>query len=393
MTSYPLRRLSDGLVLDLKPSQVESHREYQIAGVFSFGRGLFRRGSIGGTETSYKSLNRLAKGQMVLSRLKAFEGAVATVPADFDGWYLSPEFPTFSCLTEVLDTNYLAHVCRWPDFWSRLAAGSQGLGNRRERVHAEALLKIEIPMPPIDEQRIIAARLDQAAGVVQRTLALGQGSCQISEVATDRAVQSVIDRGEAAGWPMRALGEIAEINPAPDRVDPDRSYPFVPMAAVDERSGSIRPVDMRTAREVSVGYKQFRHGDVIFARITPCMQNGKAAIFNIGTHGFGSTEFHVLRPGPLVSSEWLHRLVRTREFRDSAAERFTGTAGQQRVPAEFLRRVHVPIPQLADQQSAIRSIDRLLGLGLQLRGRRDHALLVGKALMPSILNDTFGGSA
>ena len=85
----PERPLGD--VLQLAPAEVpvEADGTYPIAGVYSFGRGLFQRGPISGSETSYARLNRLAPGRLVMSRLKAFEGALTVIPAEFDGWFLS----------------------------------------------------------------------------------------------------------------------------------------------------------------------------------------------------------------------------------------------------------------------------------------------------------------
>lgn len=155
------RRLDEVLTLDLDRVEVKPDERYPVAGVYSFGRGLFERGPMPGSSTSYAHLNRLRAGQLVLSRLKAFEGAVAVVPPELDGWYLSQEFPTFSLVPTELDARYLAHVCRWPDFWSALASTSKGIGARRERVHPSALLELELALPMVEEQTRIARRLDR----------------------------------------------------------------------------------------------------------------------------------------------------------------------------------------------------------------------------------------
>ena len=156
MNPYPLVPLGDVLHLDLDPVTVRTEVIYDIAGVLGFGRGLFRRSPIAGSETSYKVLHRLHAGTLVLSRLKAFEGAIALVGDDFDGLFLSPEFPTFSCHPDRLESAYLKHLCRWPSFWDRLSARSKEIGARRERVHPEQLLAITVPIPNVDEQRRVA---------------------------------------------------------------------------------------------------------------------------------------------------------------------------------------------------------------------------------------------
>ena len=156
----PERPLGEVLRLATDEVGVQSESSYRIAGVYGFGRGLFQRGPISGAETSYLKLNRLSVGRLVMSRLKAFEGALSVIPADFDDWYLSPEFPTFDIDATQADTRYIANLCAWSELWSRLGAQSRGLGARKVRVSAARLMNVNVPLPDLPEQRRIAARLD-----------------------------------------------------------------------------------------------------------------------------------------------------------------------------------------------------------------------------------------
>lgn len=119
------------------------------------------------------------------------------------------------------------------------------------------------------------------------------------------------------------LAEICEINPRLSRdhgLTNDAQVSFVPMAAVDEASGVIRDKQQRAFLEVKKGYTSFRDGDVLFAKITPCMENGKSAIAKdlLNGFGFGSTEFHVLRANGRALPEWIYYFVR-REASEQAA--------------------------------------------------------------------------
>lgn len=153
------------------------------------------------------------------------------------------------------------------------------------------------------------------------------------------------------------LGEVCKINPrtkAPIHLA-DPLVSFVPMAAVDERLGAVTVCEDRPLAEVSKGYTSFEDGDVLFAKITPSMENGKAALARNLTNGVGrgSTEFHVLRPGRRVLGEYVYHFVRQRSFRDEAKRSFTGTAGQQRVPKSFLESVPIPLPSLEEQKRIV----------------------------------------
>ena len=141
------------------------------------------------------------------------------------------------------------------------------------------------------------------------------------------------------------------------------------------------------------GYTYFKDGDVIFARITPCMQNGKAAIAYSLTNGigFGSTEFHVLRPGPEITSEWIYIIVRSKGFRGDAEGHFKGTAGQQRVPVTFLRKKIIPVPPLSDQHLIVAYLDTLQAKVNDLKRLQEQTAAEMYALLPSILDKAFKG--
>ncbi len=167
------------------------------------------------------------------------------------------------------------------------------------------------------------------------------------------------------GWVWTTLGDVCKVNPLmiwPESFADETPVSFVPMAAVDDKSGAIVAAEPRLIREVWQGYKRFAEGDVIFARITPCMENGKAAIATglLNGIGLGSTEFHVLRPTEAVSAKWVYHFVRQQSFRNEAAREMTGTAGQLRVPKSFMEQAITPLPPLPEQQRIVAKLEALL---------------------------------
>jgi len=167
------RRLALRDIVRLKNHEVKvkSIASYDVAGVYSFGRGMFPRATLDGLDTSYKVLHQLHAGQFVMSRLKAWEGALALVPAELEGWFVSPEFPTFDVDTQQVDLRFLRAILTSERFWSGLKGASQGIGARRERVNASRLLDQHVELPPIGQQRTIAQaidRLDLSRGRRQR---------------------------------------------------------------------------------------------------------------------------------------------------------------------------------------------------------------------------------
>jgi len=163
------------------------------------------------------------------------------------------------------------------------------------------------------------------------------------------------------------------------------------MGAVDATTGAIVGAVPRARSEVGAGYRQFVDGDIIFARITPSMQNGKAAIYRPaeGRVGYGSTEFHVLRPNDSRFTEWIWAVLRTRWFRDLAARSFTGTAGQQRVPAEFMRNVPIPLPRLDELSGATEALLRSQRTAQAIENVERRRALLGAAILPAARNEIF----
>lgn len=154
----------------------------------------------------------------------------------------------------------------------------------------------------------------------------------------------------------KRLKEVATINPRRPSIErpDDVLTSFVPMENVDEVMGAVATLSCEPYSKIKRGYTYFEDGDVIFAKITPCMQNGKHAILSglIDGFGFGSTEFHVIRPGEGIMSEWIHSFLRRKETLNAAMNTFTGAVGQQRVPESFLEELEIPLP-VPDVQNRI----------------------------------------
>lgn len=189
--------------------------------------------------------------------------------------------------------------------------------------------------------------------------------------------------------PTVKLGEICEINPRTDYdFDPDDPCSFVPMEAVDDVDARIAKITTRPFREVAKGYTPFAENDVIVAKITPCMENGKCAIGQRLLSGvaFGSTEFHVLRATKRVVPEWLFYFWRFSPTRRLAAVNMTGSAGQRRVPASFLETADIPLPEVSEQQRIVRRLEQ----ADRLRRTRRYALDLADTFLPAAFRQIFG---
>ncbi len=197
------------------------------------------------------------------------------------------------------------------------------------------------------------------------------------------------------GWRWVRLGEVCEINPPRPTLDRSDNAPttFVPMTAVSAETGRIEKPEVRPFAQVRKGYTYFEEGDVLFAKITPCMQNGKHAVARdlIGGFGFGTTEFHVLRPAGEVLAEWVHAFLRQPAVLEAAAENFAGTVGQQRLPEEYLAALPIPLPPLAEQERIVGVLRARLAGVERLRRALEDQLAAIAALPAALLRQAFHG--
>lgn len=196
-------------------------------------------------------------------------------------------------------------------------------------------------------------------------------------------------------WPVCSLPEVAEINPRRPRfldLSDDSLVTFVPMPAVSEVTASIERPETRTYAETKKGFTYFGNDDVLFAKITPCMENGKSAIATelCNDVGFGSTEFHVLRTNKkILLPKLLHYFIRQLSFRNFAKARMRGAVGQQRVPKDFLDDVKLPIPALSEQHRIVEILDEADAL----RKKRAEADAKAARFLPALFYRMFGDPA
>ncbi len=207
--------------------------------------------------------------------------------------------------------------------------------------------------PPISEQKLIVHRLDTIQSLInQKQLQIKR----LDELVKARFVEMFGMPGtDPFSYGIKELGKCCELNPkkAQDkRLASNIDVSFVPMPSVSE-NGKIDPTDIRPYEAVKKGFTYFAEDDVLFAKITPCMENGKGAIAKGLKNGigFGSTEFHVLRPINGTSNPyWIYTLTSFKSFRKDAEANMTGSAGQRRTPVSFLDEYKVALPPIHLQE-------------------------------------------
>ena len=219
---------------------------------------------------------------------------------------------------------------------------SQCRGAAQPNISQGIIRSMELPIPPMAKQMqfvSIAKQADKSK--------FGDFKSQFIEMFGNPL--SLNQKNE-----LKRLGECCILNPRRPNIalcDTDK-VSFIPMPAVSEDGYLVDMTDEEYGK-VKKGFTYFENNDVLFAKITPCMENGKGAIVHGLTNGIGmgSTEFHVLRPINGISSPyWLLALTRMPIFRERAAKNMSGTGGQKRVSASYLDHFMVGLPAMEEQR-------------------------------------------
>jgi type I restriction enzyme, S subunit len=198
-----------------------------------------------------------------------------------------------------------------------------------------------------------------------------------------------------AGWPTRTLAEACEIKPpkseARARIRESDFVSFVPMEDLGIDRKAVVGTQAKPLSEVVGSYTYFADGDVLLAKITPCFENGKLGIAAnlVNGIGFGSSEYIVFRPGPLLDKEWLYYFLSRESFRAEGAERMSGAVGHKRVAKEFVETYPVPLPPLPEQHRIVAILDEAFAGIATAKANAEQNLQNARAIFESHLQAVF----
>lgn len=382
MTS-PTVPLSRILQLVVDPCPVEPEASYPIMGIYGFARGPITRQAVRGSEISASTLYRVKKGQLVYSRLKAFEGAYTVVPPELDGYFTSNEFPTFDVDPNRADHRYLEWLFRQPDVWREIAIGSKGIGARRERVHPKQVLSYRINLPSLDEQRRIVQRLDTVAALVEERRRAIDAAERETQALLLKAFQRAID-----GAPLRPMSEVAPLVRRPVEIELDGVYPELGVRSFGR--GTFHKPDLLGAELSWQKLFLVHQGDLVFSNIKAW--EGAFAVAGPGDHGrVGSHRYLTCVPVEgLATPDFIWFYLRTHEGIGKVQAASPGSADRNRTLGQgALEAITVPAPLIESQQW----FDRLQTKAREARAIRANTAQEVEALIPAMLHEIFNSRA
>ena len=353
---------------------------------------------------------------IIISTTRPNRGAISLLKLD-DICIASTGFAVIREISNKILREYLFIILRQNCTLEQMLQRSSG-GNY-PAITEEELKKITIPVPSIEIQKDIVdlytnaysqkIEKDQQAKELLKsidTFLLDQLNIPLPEkqnlqLSFKVNISSVIgqrldvsfyrDRFElkSALYPNYKLSDIVEVNPSVNFkfLTNNDQISFIPMEVIDEIFGEIAE-----KREITItntkGFTKFEEGDLLWAKITPCMQNGKSAITSNLTNGVGcgSTEFYVLRPkDESVSIEYIYCLLRHHKVLEAAKNSFGGSAGQQRVSSGYLKSLMIPVPPKEKQIEVTKEIAKRKNKAKQLQQEGIALLSEAKAKIEQII--------
>ena len=287
------------------------------------------------------------KGQVLFGRRRAYLKKASL--AEFDG-VCSGDIIVIEPIEGKVYPDLLPFIIQNDRFFAY--AVSKSAGGLSPRVKWQDIADYELSLPSLSAQRELSKKLWAA-------YRLKESYKKLLLATRDMVKSQFIEMfgnplSSQQKYPLKKLGECCEINPKRPilNIGDDDMVSFVPMQSVSEEGFLCENIE-KPYSKVKKGFTYFKDGDVLFAKITPCMENGKGAIAENLTNGIGmgSTEFHVLRPIPGKStSQWILALTRMPNFRAKAARFMSGTGGQKRVGTPYLENFKIGLPPIDRQK-------------------------------------------
>lgn len=390
-SEYPMEKLSKHIVNQTKKHNLFDYPS-ETFGILGISNDI---GMFDAYEEKGENINQAYKivenGFISYNPYRINVGSIGIKTCNVKNNYISPAYVVISCKETILP-EFLFIIMK-SNYFNRLIK-ARTTGSVRQTLSYKNLSEIEIPIPDIARQKEI---LNNYNNIIDRSKLLEEEARELEEkldnilfeelgikeiqekekpeeklqfTSFKRLIKWGVELNLAPAGPDEIflsdlfenvrLNSVAEINPRTDfeGINDDSPVSFLPMECISDVYGEITCSNKGSASGFK-GYTKFRENDVLWAKITPSMQNGKCAIAEdlINGYGYGSTEYHVIRTdNKQLLNKFIYCFLRTNIIRKMAQYYFTGSAGQQRVSADFLENLVIPLPSINKQKEICNKI-------------------------------------
>ena len=393
-SGWPALPLAEALHQRMCNVSVNAAESYQFAGVYCFGRGVFRGQEKLGNQFAYQRLTRLRSGDFVYPKLMAWEGAFGIVPQSCDGCVVSPEFPVFELTRDRITPEFLNFYFQIPRVWEEVSGGSTGTNVRRRRLHPVDFLRAKIPMPPVREQRRLVAQIEELAVQIHEANTLRHRATEEAEALFESSVGTRFS--SLPKHPARKLETLTTkigsgSTPSGGRAAyPSSGIPFI--------------------RSLNVRMRQFQWDDIAFiSQETHNSMSGtcvrpRDVLLNITGASIGrvacapdnideanvNQHVAIIRPNEELEARYLMYWLSQPAIQDFINDEQKGATRQGFTKAQ-VQAFEVPLLPLPEQRRIVAELDALQGQVHALRRLQTETAAELDALLPAILDRAFKG--
>lgn len=329
--------------------EVDPQQQYPMFGVRNRSRGAFDAGEMSGADTKYKTLSKAAEGDVVYLKLGAWEGAFAMIPRELDGRHASSEFVLYRPDPNRVVPAYLAHLIAWPELLERIGSKSKGTNVRRRRLSPPAFEAAAIPLPDLDTQASIAARLDAISRVAAKASEIQASECLAQT--RDRRVAEAI-----AGAEEIAIGSLVELPRLPVLLSNGANYR--PIGVRSFGKGLIEYPETSANELSKLAYFELPEDSLVVSNIKAWEgavvhhQGGKGLIASSRFLCYTAKRDDVL-------TAYLAEYLKTPPGTSKLASASPGSADRNRtLGRKRFESIHVPVPSLDAQREILAEVKR-----------------------------------
>lgn len=382
-------QLADVLRLERRSLTLDPLTEYTLIGVYSFGKGIFHREPLIGADLGGYRFFEIHPGDLVLSNIQAWEGAIAVAAEHDRGSIGTHRFLTYVPSDDRVDASYLRYYFLSSAGSPQIQRASPGSVTRNRTLATDRFKDIEISLPPVASQRQIAARLDTTLSTVADAQASIRRSLQIADALRWAELREAFAR-LTEREPTALLSDAVDLNPesANPAQEGGETFRYVDIGSIQNGTGRIVwPKEIALADTPSRARRRIRAGDVLVSTVRPTLR-GTAVVPPELDGAVASTGLAVLRPRAPISPEFLALQC----LSDIVIDQLIGESRGGHYPAvndSRLRNIRVVIPPASVQEAVVNQVKPIMAqLGRVIALRKAGAIRL-QALEMSVLNAAF----
>lgn len=380
---------------------------YLDLGVIPFSQKVEKRTNV--TSLDLSKYQRVDPGDFVLNNQQAWRGSVGV--SRYTG-IVSPAYIVLE-LDGGNNSDFMNYMLRSHTMVDQYVINSKSVGSIQRNIHWISIKRTYVPIPPRAEQDQIVRFLDWKVSEINKLIGIRRKEIQELRALKSAVINSAITRGidanvamkrtgvyylpeVPASWKVTKLKRICKVGASINDLIREHSdqdeVVFLPMENISE-DGEIDCSIKQPIAKVKTGFSSFAKNDVVVAKITPCFENGKGACLDKleSDIGYGTTELFNLRAGNNVLPEYLYFITMTKLFRILGEGQMTGSAGQKRVPADFIRDFTIGLPPIDEQQEIVDFIRSEKGRINRLIATKHEQLKALTEFKSSVVSDAVTG--